>query len=54
MDACGLADTTSHRPPLLPQPLLPRMSPLRLPLVPVQSQAVKDEIKAAMQEAGVL
>ena len=27
---------------------------LRLPLVPVQSQAVKDEIKAAMQEAGVL
>jgi len=27
---------------------------LRLPLVSVQSQAVKDEIKAAMQEAGVL
>lgn len=27
---------------------------VRLPLVPVQSQAVKDEIKAAMQEAGVL
>jgi 4-hydroxy-tetrahydrodipicolinate synthase len=27
---------------------------LRLPLVPVQSQAVKAEIKAAMQEAGVL
>jgi len=27
---------------------------LRLPLVPVQSQVVKDEIKAAMQEAGVL
>jgi 4-hydroxy-tetrahydrodipicolinate synthase len=27
---------------------------LRLPLLPVQSQAVKDEIKAAMQEAGVL
>jgi 4-hydroxy-tetrahydrodipicolinate synthase len=27
---------------------------LRLPMVPVQSQAVKDEIKAAMQEAGVL
>ena len=34
MDACGLADTTSPRPPLLPHPLLPRMSPLRLPLVP--------------------
>lgn len=27
---------------------------VRLPLVSVQSQAVKDEIKAAMQEAGVL
>jgi 4-hydroxy-tetrahydrodipicolinate synthase len=27
---------------------------LRLPLLAVQSQAVKDEIKAAMQEAGVL
>ena len=27
---------------------------LRLPLVPVQQQSVKDEIKAAMQEAGVL
>lgn len=27
---------------------------VRLPLVPVQSQAVKEEIKAAMQEAGVL
>ena len=27
---------------------------VRLPLVTVQSQAVKDEIKAAMQEAGVL
>ncbi len=27
---------------------------LRLPLVPVQSEAVKDEIRAAMQEAGVL
>lgn len=27
---------------------------LRLPLVSVQSQAVKDEIKAAMQDAGVL
>lgn len=27
---------------------------VRLPLVPVQSQTVKDEIKAAMQEAGVL
>jgi 4-hydroxy-tetrahydrodipicolinate synthase len=27
---------------------------LRLPLVPVDSPAVKDEIKAAMQEAGVL
>ena len=27
---------------------------LRLPLVPVQNQAVKDEIRAAMQEAGVL
>ena len=27
---------------------------VRLPLVPVQQQSVKDEIKAAMQEAGVL
>ena len=27
---------------------------LRLPLVPVQNQAVKDEIRTAMQEAGVL
>jgi 4-hydroxy-tetrahydrodipicolinate synthase len=27
---------------------------VRLPLVPVQSQAVKDEIDAAMKEAGVL
>lgn len=27
---------------------------LRLPLVPVDSPAAKDEIKAAMQEAGVL
>ena len=34
MDACGLADTTCPRPPLLTHPLLPRMSPLRLPLVP--------------------